>query len=158
MKTYILTLSQTFQKGHPRAGEPTDFYGKFMRGVYDDPCCGVDPPKIHTIRGNYDLWVGRIKEVQDGEAVLSIRQWSGKPYNSKQQTLATLTPADGVGVQKVTFDRDQFNSMRIDGTVIPDLRVIAGNDGLTFEDFRDWFKGYDLSQPMAIIHFKDFRY
>ena len=35
---------------------------------------------------------------------------------------------------------------------------LAKNDGLSLEEFKEWFKGYDLSQPMAIIHFTRFRY
>jgi len=35
---------------------------------------------------------------------------------------------------------------------------IARNDGLSFDDFEEWFKDYDLSKPMAIIHYSDFRY
>ena len=27
-----------------------------------------------------------------------------------------------------------------------------------YDDFKEWFKGYDLSKPMAIIHFTAFRY
>ena len=28
----------------------------------------------------------------------------------------------------------------------------------SFEDWENWFKNYDLAQPMAIIHFTKFRY
>ena len=35
---------------------------------------------------------------------------------------------------------------------------LAKNDGLSLEDFTAWFKGYDLSETMAIIHFTPFRY
>ena len=35
---------------------------------------------------------------------------------------------------------------------------LAENDGLSFENWADWFKDYDLKQPMAIIHFTNFRY
>lgn len=37
-------------------------------------------------------------------------------------------------------------------------QTIAKNDGLTPDQFNSWFKNYDLSQPMAIIHFTPFRY
>ena len=92
MKTYAITLSKHFLTTHKRAGEDTDFKEKFLNGE-----------KIHTIRANYPLWEKRIKEVQEGNAVLS-------------------------------------------------------NDGLSFEDWEDWFRGYDLSKPLAIIHFTKFRY
>lgn len=164
MKTYIITLSKHFLKGHPKAGKPTYFADKLRKGLggYDAELSdewGVFanelPAKIHTIRGNYDLWAGRIKEVQDGEAMLSIRQWSGKPYRSPQQIIVNLTATHGVGVQKLTFD---YCHIRVDGRVITNPFEIVGNDGLKLEDFQAWFKGYDRSQPMAVIHFTKFRY
>ncbi len=36
--------------------------------------------------------------------------------------------------------------------------TLARNDGLSLEDWEAWFKDYDLSKPMAIIHFTPFRY
>ena len=36
--------------------------------------------------------------------------------------------------------------------------TLAKNDGLSDDDFREWFKKIDFSKPMAIIHFTDFRY
>lgn len=84
MKTYVITLSRHFLANHKRAGEETHFKEKFLLGQgltdYDTPSMA----KIHTIRANYPLWEKRIKEVQEGRAVLSVRQWTGKPYRSKQ--------------------------------------------------------------------------
>lgn len=164
MKTYVITLSKVFPSTHPRAGEPTNFRSKFERGI-----------KIHTIRANYSLWAKRIAEVQNGEACLSIRQWTGKPYRSKQETIATLTKDDGVGIQVLKFSRDSFAcgraytefdnviTMTRNISIIPpvisiDLGILAHNDGLSLQDWKDWFKDYALSKPMAIIHFTKFRY
>lgn len=44
MKTYVLMMSETFPKGHPKAGKATDFLMKIKH--YE---------KIHTIRGNYEF-------------------------------------------------------------------------------------------------------
>ena len=125
IKTYVITLSPFFLKGHPKVGKPTRFRCKFLMGRnLSDACmwdCSFDGkdntrrscsrnaiiengipwnfPKIHTIRTNYQLWEKRINEVQEGNAVLSIRQWSGKPYRSKQTTILNLTKDDGVGIQ-----------------------------------------------------------
>lgn len=148
MKTYVITLSKNFMKGHPKAGQPTNFKEKFLNGE-----------KIHTIRGNYTLWKKRIKEVQEGKATLSIREWSGKPYNSKQEVIKNLTVADGVGVQMLTFENGKFEAQFIDGNYCyAILDTPAKYDGLSFDDFRDWFKKYDLSEQMVIIHFTPFRY
>lgn len=142
MKTYILTLSQVFQKGHPEAGQPTGFKEKFLAGK-----------KIHTIRANYQLWLKRFKEISDGKACLSIRQWSDKPYRSKQIEIARLTQKDGIGIEQVILPHianltDVFHAF-------PGLDT---NDGLTREQWLEWFKDYKAGEPMAIIHFTKFRY
>ena len=35
---------------------------------------------------------------------------------------------------------------------------LSCNDGLSYYEWLNWFRGYDLSQPLAIIHFTFFRY
>jgi hypothetical protein len=151
MKTYVIILSKHFLANHKRAGEETHFKEKFLNGA-----------KLHTIRANYPLWERRIKEVQAGNAVLSVRQWTGKPYRSKQVEIARLTAKDGVGIQKLSFDKDKdgvssFKFFDIDGRCF-DRKTLANNDGLSLEDWEEWFRGYDLSKPLAIIHFTKFRY
>ena len=161
MKTYVITLSRHFLANHKRAGEETHFKEKFILGQgltdYDTPSMA----KIHTIRANYPLWKKRIKEVQDGNAVLSVRR-TGRPYRSKQVKIARLTAKDGVGIQKLSFDKDKdgvssFKFFDIDGRCF-DRKTLANNDGLSLEDWEEWLRGYDLSKPLAIIHFTKFRY
>lgn len=146
MKTYVITLSRNFLAYHKRAGEETHFKEKFLSGE-----------KLHTIRANYPLWEKRIKEVQEGRAILSIRQWTGNPYRSKQVEIATLTAKNGVGLQRLEFTdcRLRFPYTDSEWTSMVSL---AKNDGLSLNDWVDWFGGYDLSEPMAIIHFTKFRY
>lgn len=46
-----------------------------------------------------------------------------------------------------------------EGKLIPvEPELLAKNDGLSLEDWIEWFKSYDLSEPMAVIHFTSFRY
>ena len=126
--------------------------------ISDEPIMGK---KIHTIRANYELWEKRIKDVQDGKAVLSIRYWSGKPYNSKQVEIHQLDKDSGVGVQKICYTIDNSENYRpiiYDSCKIIGLQELSKNDGLSLDDFKEWFKKYDLSKPMAIIQFTDFRY
>jgi DNA-directed RNA polymerase subunit RPC12/RpoP len=117
-------------------------------------------PKLHTIRANYDLWSKRIKEVQEGKAILSIRYWSGKPYNSKQVEICQLDKGSGVGVQKLRSFMWQYAIIDLgeNGTDSMEISELAKNDGLSENDFCEWFRKYDLSKPMAIIHFTNFRY
>ena len=94
--------------------------------------------------------------VQAGKAVLSVRQWTGKPYRSPQEEIAILTNEDGLGIQELKMI-DLFRPTTINGNRV-ELPDLAANDGLSFNDWYDWFKSYDLKQPMAIIHFTKFRY
>lgn len=115
--------------------------------------------------------------MNEGKAVLSLRYWTGKPYNSKQEEFAKLDKDSGIGVQRITMvdhgnftyiqisnpnkephlhsDCVEFDSMKSEFGLI---NRIAENDGLSTGDFKAWFKGYDLSKPMAIIQFTPFRY
>ena len=158
MKTYVLMLSKEFPATHPRKGEPTGFRDKFLAAIKQ---LEGGWWKLHTIRANYTLWKKRIAEIQRGEAVLSVRQWSGKPYCSKQITIATLTAEDGVGLQQLTdLDTNAYGfypCVRVDKRNIDKL-LVAQNDGLSLTDWLSWFKNYDHFKPMAIIHFTNFRY
>lgn len=179
MKTYVITLSERFPATHPRHGQPTQFVDKFKNARYDAtnvnshydvgmPNVGI---KLHTIRSNYKLWAKRFAKINTGQACLSVRVWSGKPYASKQIEIARLTKDDGIGLQALEFL--EFDPAFKDGIWISGKtynqsmkQEIAKNDGLTFDDWNAWFFGkkkngkplYDLSQTMAIIHFTSFRY
>lgn len=174
MKTYIITLSKYFLANHKRAGEETHFKEKFLLGQGCPDCASPQDlsginisdcngcvracsfPKLHTIRANYPLWEKRIKEVQAGRAVFSIRQWTGKPYRSKQVEIAMLTAGDNVGIQLMGLTNDFAEC--IIGAHHHSYVVVAKHDGLHPADWLDWFSAYDLSKPMAIIHFTKFRY
>lgn len=145
MKTYVIILSKTFPKSHPLSGQETGFGSSFKSGQ-----------KIHTVRGNYLMWIKRFEEVQKGTAVLSVREWTGTPYRSPQRELARLTAADGVGIQALKL-KDLWSSTAIDGEKV-ELPDLAAHDGLSFADWYYWFRKVDLRQPMAIIHFTKFRY
>lgn len=146
MKTYVLMLSKVFPAYHSKAGEPTAFLRKLQSGE-----------KIHTIRDNYTLWRARVEEVQQGKAVLSIRQWEGKPYRSKQTEILRLTKIDGVGIQAIFIS--PTDDWVISGSPYHPYQNIAKNDGLSPEDFMEWFtKGGYSGGIMALIHFTRFRY
>ena len=148
MKTYVLTLSKAFPKTHQRAGEPTEFREKFLK-----------KEKMHTIRANYEFWRKRIKEVQAGRAVLSVRQWTGKPCASRQEEIARLTAENSVGIQKLCFpNRSTALVDYPERKLSVDFKRLAKNDGLSLADWCDWFRHYDLSKPLAIIHFTNFIY
>ena len=177
MKTHVLILSKTFPATHPKAGQPTYFNQKLMRAVYRD-FCDIDvvdrewikpsvrdrfiPAKLHTIRGNYERWKKIIDEVRSGEAILSVRQWTGKPYNSKQEEIQRFTNRDYISVQKLVWEEEcpmsKEYTLRIDGEFFDNYTMLANNDGLSLEDWRAWFAKEDKSQAFAIIQFTSFRY
>ena len=163
MKTYVITFSREFPSTHKRSGEETGFVEKIMSGN-----------KIHTIRKNYDFWEKRFRKINKGEACLSLRYWSGKPYRSKQVEFLRLTKEDGIGIQKVMLvDHDNHFYIKIErpgqkalhsdciecDDIEMDIRLVkklSENDGLDIGDFQDWFKG--IRKTVAIIHLTKFRY
>ncbi len=101
--------------------------------------------KVHTIRTNMERWSGIMQKVQEGKAVISVRQWKGRPYEkgNVQVELFCLGKDDGVGLQTLSVmeytDADDGIERAvycIDGKPIPmlTLKQIAENDGLTVED------------------------
>lgn len=162
MKTYVITLSAVFPKTHSRAGQPTDFAEKFRK------------TKLHTIRANYTLWFKRFEQIANGEACLSVRQWTGLPYRSKQIEIARLTKDDGISLQRLDFTTDRDGNVRSLFKISDAIQHLgkihhptyhfnfianlANNDGLSLADWQEWFKGYDLTKPLAVIQFTKFKY
>jgi hypothetical protein len=139
MKTYVLMVSEKFPKNHKRKGELTFFPYKIKNGE-----------KIHTIRANYKLWEKRISEIKKSQAKLSVRVWEGEPYKSKQKEIFEFIGENQIDIQKLE-EPDNFVWATVDGKMI-NWGEIAKNDGLSFDDFCDWFK-VRSNKPMAIIHF-----
>ena len=162
---YRVSVSRTFPATHPRKGEETFFVDRISNSMDRSPYEAHLSPeqkreyikKCHTIRGNFDVWVKRFEKINKGEAILELYYWSGKPYNSKCITICQLGKDHEIGIQKIEFD-DYLYSALIDGNRFGEVHNLALNDGLTYADFEAWFKGADLSKPMAIIHFTNFRY
>jgi hypothetical protein len=170
MKATVL-LSKTFFQGHPKAGQETNFRRSVINGQGCDLCSGKNSAvicmdlncnessitrKIHTCRANYDYWKKKIDRLEAEGGVLSIRQWSGKPYRSPQEIIVDI-PASEIGVQELTFRKDRAASVLVDGKNANFIQI-ARNDGLSANDFKSWFENCDLTQPLAIIHFTKFRY
>jgi len=155
MKKYVITLSQVFPVTHIRNGEPTGFKDKFLAAIGRSD---GDWLKLHTIRANYELWKKRFDEINAGRACLCIRQWTGKPYCSKQVEIAVLTKEDGIGLQRMTVAGCAIIHPIYVEICSVSADVLAHNDGLTLGDWRNWFSRYDLTGPLAVIHFTKFRY
>lgn len=76
-KKVVVMLSTTFPVGHKREKQPTGFRESLLAGK-----------KIHTIREDAKgLWRKRCKEINEGKKYISIREWTGRPYNSEQRII-----------------------------------------------------------------------
>lgn len=166
MKTYVIMLSKVFPATHSRKGDPT-YFGLKVQAAQHPLIFDNVVPKVHTIRENYTLWRDRIAQVQAGKAELSLRQWSGVPYRSKTVEIMRLGWYNGVGIQKLNFGWHNGVQMPvIDGRYMYGVNgskaELAMHDGLSLEDWQEWFKGHEKDtvhdNPLAIIHFTHFRY
>ena len=83
-----------------------------------------------------------------------MKQWEGRPYHSTPNKLFILDAKDDVEVSKLTKTADGFF---VNDTKKVEPEDLAKNDGLSLQDFEDWFKVFP-TEPMAIIHFNSFRY
>lgn len=177
MKTHIITVSRRFPKTHKHATQETFFIEKILAGLpffecsdiielfnYADndkinSCREKIDIKVHTIRQNYELWKKRIDEVNQGIAILSIRAWKGVPRKSKQFEICHFTKSSGIHVQKIQYTPQGWRIDDNDGRLYSSSEI-APHDGLSVEDFEDWFKDIMVpnTPPMAIIHFSPKRY
>ncbi len=148
-KKVILTLCRTFPATHSQAGKLTGFEDKLKSGE-----------KIHTIRYNAkDVWDERYKGIEHGRKYLSVREWTGRPYNSEQREFARY---DKIGLQYIRMKRDTPGTIPqvwVDGKSVP-IEEVARHDGLSLADFIEWFFGGDKADTFegVVIHFTDFRY
>lgn len=148
-KKVILTLCKVFPVTHSRAGEKTGFEQKLKNGI-----------KKHTIRYNAkDVWDKRYNDISKSKKYLSVREWTGRPYNSEQREFARY---DKIGLQKITMtysSTDEVPQCWVDGKHVS-AYDLAKNDGLSVEDFIEWFFCCNKGNVFdgVIIHFTDFRY
>ena len=107
-------------------------------------------PKKHTIRRSARMKVG---------TKLSMRQWTGLPYRSKQREFAR---GECTGIQKIHIWQDSFGGRYVviddRDEILTDNQVsrLAVNDGFeTVDQFFSWF-GFDFTG--YIIHWSDLKY
>jgi hypothetical protein len=182
-KIYRMPLARVFPAKHPRAGRPTEFDSKIRCSIYQPSIKGYYH-KIHTIRPDEKgLWKRRIEEVQQGNAVLALYQWNGKPCRSAQNNLFVfgasaakgfideLTTTEryrnafpvidsGIGTQELELLTilDKGSCYCANNFNVISRDILARNNGLSLDDFLAWFKNYDARNRMTIIHFTNFRY
>lgn len=102
-----------------------------------------------------------LKKSKQAKLVLSIRQWEGAPYKSKQIEIARLTREDGVGLQSLHLYKENetpIGEVNVKFDSETSVKALAHNDGLELNDWYSWFENYDFSKTLAIIHFTKIRY
>lgn len=116
--------------------------GKLKEQQVIDFYCSLNPSitevKMHTIRAGH-----RWKEGDVTHAAV----WSGRPYHTPQIIFAPdieLKKVWDITVKKWADDwRIDFANYSCPGVVFPDysmVHTLAKNDGLSTQDFLDWFK------------------
>jgi hypothetical protein len=158
LKTYVIMVSVNFPKlKNSVTVEKTLFKDKILDGI-----------KKHTIRSNYDFWKKRIDEINAGRAILSVRQWKGIPYYSKQKEIKQFVKDElsyqrisviiNTNIDVVTVSKSSKKNYPGEDKYLGSKQkiLLAKNDGLTFEQFRGWFKK-GLSNGI-IIHWTKFKY
>lgn len=161
----VITYSTVFPSYHPMKGQPTYFVEKLIEWWFDsysdnpyhnvtemlidlngdkfteeeiesfvaNLIADVKEWKSHTIRGGY-----RFKE---GD-IFSPRVWIGKPYNSKQlRILPDIKVKKTWNIEIKHFGILDQCLVTIDNVVPRNskLPLLANNDGLSLQDFNDWF-------------------
>ncbi|MCM1166414.1 MAG: hypothetical protein NC401_10460 [Ruminococcus sp.] len=149
-----IMFSRLFPTTHSRRGEPTRFIEQVMLG-----------DKIHTIRRQYDKWRVLADKTHARRYDISLCQWAATPRRSKHHQVGLL---DGrIGVQRIQLlyfaDTDNIIAT-VDGNIDVAIETLAANDGLSVDDFKEWFFGKNRREygnneyNGCIIHFTDFRY
>lgn len=142
----VITFSMVFPAYHPKKGQPTYFIEKLWKSLgnldyqwdlvkvlqVSDALNVKMPysefePKHHTIRSGNRWKVGD---------KFSPRIWSGKPYQTKQITIAP--DIEIVKVWDIELIDGDWKMPAAKATTT--LDQIAKNDGLTLEQLTDWFK------------------
>ena len=150
-KKVIITFCKKFPASHSRAGELTGFEPKIKNGK-----------KIHTIRADKKgTWKKNVRDINSGKKYLSMREWTGRPYNSEQREYGQR---ERIGLQSITMtynSEDALPQAWVDGKKVP-VETLAKTDGLSTQDFVEWFFGTKLYSENVfegkIIHITDFRY
>ena len=156
-----ITFSRTFPAYHPKAGQPTFFVEGiltqlginrtthdyllwlkinnpeiselFLSDFYDSLSENIEQ-KSHTIRAHKNpLKVGEF---------INPKCWADKPYNKTKEGFWQIKFAPDIQIKKTwNFSKDILSGeFYLDGfDATTHLEMIAKNDGLSLQDFKDWF-------------------
>ena len=161
-------FSRVFPAYHPRAGEPTNFVEKILNtqsestSIYSLHDLNPNKPreteefwksvrinypllgcKYHTIRAGHRFKVGDTFTPRVWGSDINPKSGRSGPYHSKQ-----IIIADDLEVKQIyNFElRKSDLNFHLNGKLlkIDQLKDIAKNDGLTLDDFDEWFNSPDF--------------
>lgn len=162
----VITFSRVFPAYHPKKGQPTYFVEKIWKSFGINPhfpspslsihnqslpysliksvgetldCPNFFNPKHHTIRAGNRWKVGD---------KFSPRVWSGKPYQSKMITIATDIEIKKIYDIQIDGFMIWINKENRSSSPASDfVTLLAKNDGLSVQDFWNWFPQKVPSTP-----------
>lgn len=138
-KIVNIPFMQYYAAASGYAGLPTLFEDKIVTGL-----------KIHTIRKSYQYWATRIDNAQKcPESIYKLSLWSDRPYVSKQYQAQTGLAQD-LWYLPINFKKLNDEILVIDEQEFP-LDIVAKNDGLSADIFRDWFKSFVADDTPSIM-------
>lgn len=161
MKKHV-TFSRKFPAKHPRAGEPTYFMEKILiarpeeeriawanSNTWVNLCLQTDmdkayPGKFHTIRAGKSWKVGDI-------LIPCVWEFDGGRFKKGNKRIQFAPELEIVKVWDIEIKYEEIPKTKgfkgiqaikilLDGVVMAiDQIALANNDGLLYEDFRNWF-------------------
>jgi hypothetical protein len=150
----VRTFSTQFPAYHPRAGQPTYFVEQIYNCIYS-PRDWRDAPDV---KFELDLYMGKVgikrHTIRAGHHFkpgdyFSPRVWTGKPYASKQVQIAPDIQVVKTFDFKIVVEGDciavfidnlpYFEENPPIAYSVYGSETLAGNDGLSLDDFKAWF-------------------
>lgn len=152
----VITFSRQFPSDHKQAGQSTFFVEKILNNLrvdyiekeYLNLLTRLNPDLHSSLI--FDFWTSLNKDVADekrhtirngvrfeaGE-LFSPRAWLGKPYRSKRIIFAEDIEVNRVLPFNISYDKIHLDNIWLD---FFQIEILAKNDGLTYEEFMEWFK------------------
>lgn len=139
----VITFSVVFPSYHPKAGNPTCFVNMILHsvdfhGIYK-VIHGCNWPDGSFAKKNHTIRKGNRWKAGDK---FSPRIWTGKPYNSLQQTFFEDIEIKKVWTIEIWKDGEYTHAGIPEGDGqyrLVSLADLAKNDGLSIQDLIDWF-------------------
>ena len=132
-KVYYIILGKSFPRPSENSGKGTEFTKKVTDGV-----------KVQTIRTDYGKWIKIAEAINKDEAILSIRAWGGRPYNSNQVEVCYCDRIEVLHFRAGVYQNQNNKVVFVEGKPITgtELDQFARDEG-----FADSYEMFDYLFP-----------